>query len=199
MEPPPDPQVPAGDPLRGEVTILLGAMRAGDDDAESRLFDVVYAELRRRAGALMSGRASSHTLQPTALVHETYLRLLGGGTCPYADRAHFFGAASKAMRSILVDHARRRLARKRGGGAQRAALSGAASSPADLGREEILAVHDALDRLAAADPVQGRIVEMRYFGGLEFAEIAAALGMPERTLYRRWDKARAWLHREMTA
>lgn len=192
---------PASDdaPLRGEVTLLLGALRSGDGSAEARLFDVVYAELRRRAGAAMAGQRASHTLQPTALVHEVYLRLVGGGAGPYGDRAHFFGAASKAMRSILVDHARRVAAQKRGGGRARAALVGAEAADPSLGPEEVLSVHDALDRLAAADPELGRIVELRYFGGLEFGEIAKSLEMPERTVFRRWDRARAWLHREMSA
>lgn len=185
------------DGARGEVTILLGAVRAGDHGAGHRLFDLVYAELRRRAGALMSGRRPGHTLQPTALVHEAYVRLLGDGRCPWEDRAHFFGAATRAMRSILVDHARASSAAKRGGGVRPAELRDTAAPPESA--DEVLAVNEALARLERVDAVKARIVEMRYFGGLEFSEIARALDLSERTVYRQWEGARAWLFRELTA
>lgn len=188
-----------GDAPAESVTVLLAAMRAGEGAAADRLLEVVYAELRRRAGALMAGQPASHTLQPTALVHETYLRLLGRGECPFEDRGHFFGAASKAMRSILVDHARRAGAQKRGGDAARVGLFDRTAPAPEVSHDEVLAVHDALERLGAADPTKGRIVEMRYFGGLEFSEIAAVLGMSERQIFRHWDGARAWLHRAMSA
>lgn len=190
----PQPQESPG----ANVTLLLTALRAGESAAADRLFEVVYAELRRRAGAMMAEQPASHTLQPTALVHEVYLRMLGRGGCPYEDRAHFFGAASKAMRSVLVDCARRAGAQKRGGDALHVTLLDRAAPP-QVARDEVIAVHEALDRLAAADPLKGRLVEMRYFGGLEFSEIAAILGMSERQVFRHWDGARAWLHREMSS
>jgi RNA polymerase sigma-70 factor (ECF subfamily) len=180
---------------RGEVTMLLAAVRDGDAGAKDRLFEVVYAELRRRAAALMARQPARHTLQPTALVHEAYLRL-SGGEGEWRDRGHFYATAAAAMRCILVDHARALGAAKRGGGGLRVTLD-AESLAGKGGDEEVLAVHDALARLAETDPDQARIVELRYFGGLEFAEIAGALDVPERTVYRRWDRARAWLWREL--
>lgn len=182
-------------PPTGDVTILLAAAARGDGDARRRLYDIAYAELRSRAAAMMARQPSGHTLQPTALVHEAFLRL-AGGAARFADSVHFFSAASCAMRSILVDHARARAALKRGGAAFRVTLDpGAPGEDADA--ESVIAVHDALSRLESDHPDLARVVEMRYFGGLEFSEISAALAVPERTVYRRWERARVWLRREL--
>lgn len=182
---------------RGDVTLLLAEVRGGSRAARDRLFDVVYGELRGRAAAFMGRQQAGHTLQPTALVHEAYLRLVGEGACAWTDRAHFFAAAAAAMRSILVDHARARRALKRGGDAARVPLADDLVARDDAA-EEVLAVHDALERLHAIDPERARLVELRYFGGLGFDEIARLLGLPERSLFRLWDRTRAWLLREMS-
>ena len=182
---------------RTEVTGLLQAWRGGDATAETRLLGIVYAELQRIARRHLARETPGHTLQTTALVHETYLRLLGQKGVAWADRAHFFAIASTMMRRILVDHARARLAGKRAH--RELPLSVATGLSAAGGREvELLDLDLALDVLAREEPRTARIVEMRFFGGLENAEIGAVLELSERTVEREWSYARAWLRRELT-
>ena len=179
-----------------DVTRILQAIRAGEARAGDALMSAVYAELRRIAGAKMAREQPGHTLQPTALVHEAWLRL---GEQTFANRAHFFSAAAEAMRRILVDRARRHARGKHGGGAEHVDLADLeiAAPIADGG--ELLAVHDALDRLAEHDARIADIVKLRYFAGLSFEETAEVLGISVRTAKRDWSYARAWLHREIGA
>jgi RNA polymerase sigma factor (TIGR02999 family) len=182
----------------GDVTALLQEWRAGDRAALDRLIPLVYAELREQARRLMRHEHALPTLQPTVVVHEAYLRLIGAEPLAWEDRAHFFGVASRLMRQILVDHARARLAQKRGGGATVVSLAGA-ETPAPAPRVDMLALHEALERLAALDPDQARIVELRYFGGLTVEETAQVLSISPATVKRDWASARAWLLRELGA
>lgn len=179
----------------GEVTRALEALRAGRVDAREDLLRLIYEELRRLAAVQMAGQPADHTLQPTALVHEAYLKLLGGEAA-FVDRAHFLNAAARAMRSILVDHARTRGRQKRGGGGRNVAFHEAIHGSLDP-HDEVLAVHDAMTELEEIDPRRARVVELRYFGGLTFEETARLMEIPERTVYRLWDLARAWLYREI--
>ena len=179
-----------------EVTDLLRAWREGDRTADDRLLERVYATLRNIAIGQLRGERSGHTLHPTALVHEAYLRLLGQREVDWRDRAHFFGLAAVTMRRILVDYARKRLAKKRGAGEVPEPLSveteaGDATDLLDLDR--------ALDRFAERYPRQARVVEMRYFSGLEFDDVALALDLSPRTVKRDWAFARAWLRAELRA
>jgi RNA polymerase sigma factor (TIGR02999 family) len=180
----------------GDVTALLREWRAGDRAALDRLIPLVYAELRAQAQRLMRHEHALPTLQPTVVVHEAYLRLVGAEPLAWEDRAHFFGVASRLMRQILVDHARARLAQKRGGGATVISLAGA-ETPAPASCVDMLALHEALERLAALDPDQTRIVELRYFGGLTVEETAQVLSISPATVKRDWASARAWLLREL--
>jgi RNA polymerase sigma factor (TIGR02999 family) len=182
----------------GDVTRILADVSRGVPRAETRLLAAIYGELKRIAGAKMGARAAGHTLQPTALVHEAYLRLLGGAASPraYKDSAHFFTAAAAAMRSILVDHARRKRADKRGGGAESVTLHPDLASDAEP-LERILQVHEALDRLAADHARAAKVVELLVFAGLSVEEAASALGVSDRTVKRDWRFGRAWLLREM--
>lgn len=185
MQPFPQPILPA------EVTGLLRAAGDGDREAFDRLFPLVYAELRAMADRQLRGEAVGHTLQATALVHEAYLKLaVQDGAAAWSDRAHFFGIASRAMRQVLVDHARRRRAGKRGGAWSRTTLSGKPLA-LDTDPEELLALDAALEGL---EPRQREIVEMRFFGGMTEEEVAAVLGVSDRTVRREWVKARAWLY-----
>ena len=179
-----------------DVTRMLDAMQQGDPKAAENLLAVVYDELRKLAAHKMAGEAVGHTLQPTALVHEAWLRLLGSSQAGWESRAHFFGAAAEAMRRILVEHARRKLALKRGCGAERVELTESAlvvSAPPD----ELLSVHEALDKLAREDPPAAELVKLRYFVGMTMDEAASALGLPKRTAEDLWTYARVWLHREI--
>jgi len=182
----------------GRVTELLGALRRNEPGARDELLSIVYAELRRLADLQMRGQPESHTLQPTALVHEAYLRLMGGSEVPWGDRAHFLTAAARAMRSILVDFARRRKTLKRGGDRKRVRLDGAAPT-GEHAAEEILAVHEALEKLETIDAQGSQIVQLRFFGGLTVAETAEVLGVVESTVYRLWEHARTWLYREIAS
>jgi RNA polymerase sigma-70 factor, ECF subfamily len=179
-----------------DVTALLLAWRSGDAQAGERLLPMVYEELHRQAARAMRREDEAHTLQATALVHEAYLRLVDQRRVEWKNRAHFFGVAAQAMRRVLVDHARGRLAEKRGGAMQRVTLGDAGSETSTDAGLEVLALHDALERLAALDPEQARLVELRYFGGLGIDETAEALGVSSATVKREWAVARAWLRRE---
>jgi RNA polymerase sigma factor (TIGR02999 family) len=180
----------------GEVTQLLGEIEEGNQDAASKLMDLVYEELHRRASHFMRRERPDHTLQTTALVHETYLRLVGQRRVSWRGRAHFFAVAAKLMRRILVDHARRHHRVRRGGARRKLALE-EADLLCEPQAEELLALDEMLTRLSQVDPRQGRIVELRFFGGLTDAEAAKVLGISEKTVRRDWDVARAWLHGEL--
>jgi RNA polymerase sigma factor (TIGR02999 family) len=178
-----------------EVTQLLNAMDGGDPQAAAQLLPLVYDELRRLAAARLAAEPSGNTLQPTALVHEAYLRLVG---TPEGDRwdhrGHFFAAAAEAIRRILIDQARQKATARHSAGRQRQPLDpDAAASPQP--REDLLALDEALDKLAAEDPLKANLVKLRYFVGMSLAEAAAALGLSERTAGRHWAYARAWLRR----
>jgi RNA polymerase sigma factor (TIGR02999 family) len=189
-----------GEPLpatsSGDVTGLLLAWGAGDPGALDALIPVVYAELRRQAERFLRREATGHTLQPEALIHEAYLRLVDQSRVPWQNRAQFFGVAARCMRRVLVDHGRARGAAKRGGRGVRASL-GEADAAVEEPASMLVAVHEALERLAALDPEQARLVELRYFGGLTIQETAAALGISPATVKREWAVARAWLRREL--
>jgi RNA polymerase sigma factor (TIGR02999 family) len=175
---------------------MLQSVRSGRDGAQAELFELVYRELKSMAGAQMMRERAGHTLQPTALVNEAYLRLSPGGE-RWENRAHFFGAAARAMRRILVDHARRHQASKRGGEAVRvtfADLDVAAEEP-DL---DVMALDDALDALAKDEPRLAEVVHLRYFAGLGIAETARVVGTSPATVKRDWTYARAWLLARMS-
>jgi RNA polymerase sigma factor (TIGR02999 family) len=185
-----------------EVTRLLSAMRAGDDAAGARIFPLVYEELRRAAGRILSTQRRDHTLAPTDLVHEAWLRLGfkpdGGPNLDANDRSHFLGITIRAMRQVLIDHARRRGAAKRQAGTVRVTLDenlvAGQSSP-----DEMLALFDALDRLGDMEPRLRTVVEYRHFAGLTEEETAELLGITARTVQRDWVKARAWLYTQLYA
>lgn len=180
------------------ITELLLAVSDGGRDALDRLVPLVYDDLRRVAAAQMRREAPGHSLQPTALVHEVYVRLVDQRHVTWRNRAHFFGAAAGLMRRILVDHARARFAEKRGGGLDRVTLIGdeaAADSPRGI---DVLALHESLERLAAFDPRKERIVELRYFGGLTIEETAEVVGISEATVVREWTFTLAWLRENLS-
>ena len=179
-----------------DVTQILNAIQQGDARAAAELLPLVYDELHKLAAHKMAGESSGHTLQATALVHEAWLRLAGSSQQSWQNRAHFFGAAAEAMRRILVEHARRKQSLKRGGAAERVEFDESAivlTAPAD----ELLAVHEALDRLAAEDATAAELVKLRYFVGMTMEEAAEALGLAKRTAENLWTYARVWLHREI--
>lgn len=179
-----------------DVTRILNAIQQGDSQAAEDLLPLVYSELRQLAAHKMAMEAPGHTLQPTALVHEAWLRMAGTSPPTWQNRAHFFGAAAEAMRRILVEHARRKQSLKRGGGGEQVELHESMlvfSAPPD----EVLAVHEALDKLAAEDPAAAELVKLRYFAGMTMEEAAAALGLAKRTAEDLWTYARVWLHREI--
>ena len=170
---------------------------AGSQPAWDELFPLVYAELRRIAAREMRREKPGRTLQTTALVHEAYLRLLKDASLSFENRAHFLGIAARAMREILIEHARARAARKRGGGAERLTLDDLLA-PVPSPSIDVLALDEALQRLARLDERHARVVELRYFGGLTVEETAAALGLSPATVKRAWTLSRAWLYRELT-
>jgi RNA polymerase sigma factor (TIGR02999 family) len=179
-----------------DVTRILHALHDGDKAATAELLPLVYAELRHLAAHKMSGEAAGHTLQPTALVHEAWMRLAASNSQNWENRAHFFGAAAEAMRRILVDHARRKHSLKRGSGQHPEPIDNleiALAAPP----EELLAVHEALDLLAQQDPQAAELVKLRYFVGMTMDEAAQALGIAKRTAEGLWTYARAWLHRQI--
>jgi RNA polymerase sigma factor (TIGR02999 family) len=183
--------------MSGEVTRLLEDIQRGDPRATEELLPLVYAELRRLAAARMARETPGHTLEPTALVHEAYLRLVGGGDVEWSNRGHFFAAAAEAMRRILIERARRSARVRHGGGQRRVELpTGVAGSDApDL--ERLLALDQALSRLEARDPEMARVAKLRHFAGLTVDETALAMGVSPRSVNRLWTAARAWLGREL--
>jgi RNA polymerase sigma factor (TIGR02999 family) len=192
---------PAATTSPGEVTRLLHDLQEGDEGAGERLAALVYAELREVAARHLRAERPDHTLTPTALVHEAYLRLAGQQETAWQSRAHFFAMAARAMRRILVDHARARRAAKRSGG-ERVPLDDASdviagADDAQARAIDLVALDDALARLTALDPRQARVVELRYFAGLEIEEVAELLGVSGMTVKRDWRLARAWLFREL--
>ncbi|MGE0143337.1 MAG: sigma-70 family RNA polymerase sigma factor [Planctomycetota bacterium] len=180
------------------MTRILQFVRSGDPGAADALLDAVYGELHRIAESQMAGERGEHTLQPTALVHEAWIRLLGNTTQEFENRAHFFTAAAEAMRRILVDFARRRLSQKRGGGWQRRELDNALPDD-EATSERTLAVHEALARLDVQDPRMSTIVKLRYFVDMSVEDVARAIELSERTVMRDWAAARAWLYHELSS
>jgi RNA polymerase sigma factor (TIGR02999 family) len=195
---PATPATPASPRDVTAVTELLAAWGGGDPRALDALVPLVYAELRQQARRALRREGAGHTLQPTALVHEAWLRLVDQRHARWESRSQFFGVAAQVMRRVLVDHARTRHAQKRGGGAVQVSLSDAAAvdggSDADV---DVLALDDALSRLAELDPRKARLVELRYFVGLSIPEAAEAMGISQATVGREWAVARLWLRREL--
>jgi RNA polymerase sigma factor (TIGR02999 family) len=191
------PAAPGDSSAAHQVTGLLQAWGRGSLEARDRLLPLIYRDLRRRAAARLRHERPGHTLQPTALVNEAYMRLVDQQRVVWHDRAHFFAVAAQMMRRILVDYARSRARAKRPGGAVRVTLDDriGAEKPFDA---ELLEIDRALDELAALDERQGRIVELRYFGGLTDDEVAAVLGISRSTVTREWQIARGWLYRRIT-
>jgi RNA polymerase sigma factor (TIGR02999 family) len=182
--------------LSGQVTELLQSWKQGDEKALADLLPLVYKELRRLAHYHLQSERSDHTLQSTALVHEAYLRLTGGRPLEIQNRAHFIAVASRLMRQVLVDYARQRRASKRDGGCRIAVeFLGAVAITGDA---ELIALDDALEKLSRLDERQGRIVEMKFFGGLSAPEISRVMGLSRATVDRDWATARIWLHRQMS-
>jgi len=192
----PNPDGRGDDPSRGAITALLLDWSHGDAEALEKLVPLVYGELKRLAERSLRRERSGHTLQPTAVVHEAFLKLVDQQRVEWKSRAHFFAIASQAMRRLLVDHARARRAEKRGGYATRVVLDEAtrATPPVDL---DLLALDDALDRLSSLDAGQARVVELRFFGGLTVEETAEVVGASAATVKRDWRSAKAWLFREL--
>lgn len=181
-----------------DVTLILAAIQAGDTVAAGQLLPLVYDELRKLAAIRMADEKPGHTLDATALVHEAYLRLVGPQDEErWENRGHFFAAAAEAMRRILVESARRKQAKKHGGGLVRIDLD-AVALPQPDGRDDLVALDAALSRLAEEDPQAAKLVELRHFTGMSIPETARVLGISPRTADRLWAFARAWLHRELT-
>jgi RNA polymerase sigma factor (TIGR02999 family) len=179
------------------VTQILQAVEPGGALAAQDLLPLVYEELRKLAAARMADEWETSTLQPTALVHEAWLRLVGSGPQPWRNRAHFFAAAAEAIRRVLIDRARRKLALKRGARPQRLDLD-EVNLAVGADEETLLEVNEALEKLAAHDPQSAQLVKLRFFAGLGYAEAAEALGISERSAKRHWAFARAWLYRELS-
>lgn len=179
-----------------DVTRILSAIERGDAKASDELLPLVYGELRKLAAAKMANESPAHTLQPTALVHEAWLRLAGGQGQKWDSRAHFFGAAAEAMRRILIDSARRKKALRHGAGQQRLDIDEVDIAAAG-NDDELLAVNESLDKLAALDKQKAELVKLRYFVGMTIEEAAEVLGISEPTAKRWWAYARAWLYAEI--
>jgi RNA polymerase sigma-70 factor (ECF subfamily) len=182
----------------GDITRLLGGFRNGEPDAEARLMELTYRELRKIAAGHIRREHSARSLQTTDLVHEAYLRLIGQATTDWRDRGHFFQVAAHVMRQILIDRARKRNAGKRGGGAPQISLDRALNLAEAL-PTDLLALEEALARLEKVDGRQCQVVEMRFFAGMSEDQIAEVLGVSERTVNREWRMARAWLYKELYA
>jgi len=179
------------------VTRILHATSEGSRESADRLLPLVYDELRRLAQSRLANERAGHTLQATALVHETYLKLIDIEQVEWQNRAHFFAVAATAIRRLLVDHARSRGRDKRGGGAAKLSLDEALTIAAEGPTTDLIELHEALERFGRAEPVRARVVELRFFGGLTGEEIAEVLGVDRRTVSRYWLHGRAWLHREL--
>jgi RNA polymerase sigma-70 factor (ECF subfamily) len=179
-----------------EVTLLLSALTRGDEGAASKLIPVVYNELRRLAASYMRRERADHTLQATALVHEAFLKLVEQRAVNWQSRAHFFGVAAQLMRRILIDHARGHLRQKRGGEHKKVSLDEAFIF-SEQQSAELLAVDESLTRLSKLDQRQGRVVELRFFGGLSVGEAAEVLGISPKTVKRDWSIAKAWLYADL--
>jgi RNA polymerase sigma factor (TIGR02999 family) len=179
------------------VTIVLQKAQAGDPTAAAQLLPLLYDELRQLARARLARQAPGQTLQPTALVHEAYLRIAGDSDVTFEGRQHFFFAAARAMRDILVEQARRKAGPKRGGGRAREELD-ESGAVLEAPSEDVLGVHEALEELERDDPLKAKIVLLRYFTGLTMDETAKVLGIPERTLDRHWRFLRAWLKKRLS-
>jgi RNA polymerase sigma factor (TIGR02999 family) len=182
--------------MSSEVTRILESIEQGNPKAADELLPLVYGELRKLASSKMANEAAGHTLQPTALVHEAWLRLVGAGNPKFANRAHFFAAAAEAMRRILVDQARRKNALRHGGGQERVDIQNAEIATPDADTQ-LLAVHDALDKLATHHKSKAELVKLRYFVGMTIAEAAEVLGISEPTAKNYWAWARVWLYKEI--
>jgi RNA polymerase sigma factor (TIGR02999 family) len=180
-----------------DLTLILQQMERGEPQAADRLLPLVYDELRRIAAGKMAREPAGQTLQPTALVHEAWLRLGGDEQPTWQNRAHFFGAAAEAMRRILIDRARRRRALRHGGGQERLNVDDLELAAESVNDDQLLAVHEALDKLAAQDSQKAELVKLRYFAGLTIAEAALTLGISEPTAKRWWTFARTWLYQEI--
>jgi RNA polymerase sigma factor (TIGR02999 family) len=181
-----------GNTVYEEVTRHLTRLRSGDREAAEELLPLVYNELRALAQSYLAHRPGGATLQATSIVHEVYLRLVDQTNVDWESRAHFFAVAAKAMQQLLVDHVRRSGAQKRGGGAQRVAID-ALSVPDEQSSVALLDLEESLSALAELDPFQAQIVELRFYGGLSFGEVAQVLGVSKSTVEREWRTARAWL------
>jgi RNA polymerase sigma factor (TIGR02999 family) len=181
----------------GDVTQLLHKLRRGNAQAADELVPLIYGELKRLASACMRRERPGHTLQATALVHEAYLKLLGQREVEWHDRAHFFAVAATLMRRVLLDHARKRHTAKRGAAPHKATLDESLLI-SDEHLEDVLAMDECLTRLAAFDPRQARLVELRFFAGLDVEEVAKIMSISTATVKREWASAKAWLNREMT-
>ncbi|HRX86955.1 MAG TPA: sigma-70 family RNA polymerase sigma factor [Phycisphaerae bacterium] len=179
-----------------DATQLLARVSAGDADAANALLPLVYAELRARAGAYFRGQPANHTLQPTALVHEAYLKLVNAPNADWHNRAHFCAVAATAMRQILINHAKRRSAAQRARGG-RAAMVTNVETPSHSNAVDLLALDDVLKKLADLDERQARLVELRFFGGLNNEEVAGVLGVSTSTIEKEWRRVRAWLIDEL--
>jgi RNA polymerase sigma factor (TIGR02999 family) len=179
-----------------EITVILNAIEKGDSKAAEELLPLVYEELRKLAASKLALQSPDQTLQPTALVHEAYLRLLGDGSHSWQDRRHFFAAAAEAMRHLLVNRARRKAAVRHGGCWRRVDLDDVVVA-AKTTDDNILLISEALENLTAHDPVAAELVKLRFFAGMTFREAAEVLGLSERTAKRYWAYARAWLFQEM--
>jgi len=180
-----------------DVTRILESIEHGDPKGADELLPLVYEELRKLAASKMARESTNQTLQPTALVHEAWARLVGEGNPPFANRAHFFAAAAEAMRRILIDKARHKRALRHGGGRQRVDMEGIMEVAAPADDDELLAVHEALDKLAAQNKAEAELVKLRYFVGMTLEEAAAVLDISARTADNYWAHARAWLYQEI--
>lgn len=183
--------------LQHEVTQILHDWRDGDREAPERLMPLIYDEMRRLARMHLAREGGNHTLQPTALVNEAYLRLVDQTRVNWQNRSHFFGIATSMMRRVLIDHARAHATNKRGGGAIRLSIDDV-QVPAEQRAASLIALDEALEKLSQMDERKGRVVEMRFFGGLSDEEIAEVLDVSVRTVLRDWKTARLWLYRELT-
>ena len=184
-------------PRSNDITVLLKEMRHGKKSSSDKLLTLVYDELRYLAYKYMQNERADHTLQPTALVHEAYVRLVDTKNPNWESRTHFFGFASRVMRQVLIEHARRKNAKKRQGGLQKVVLDETVSFPSLDGRDELdlLEINNAIEALGEIDKRQAEIVELRFFGGLTYEETAEVLGVSSRTIQREWTMAKAWLYR----